>query len=117
MAHGLMGRYAPIQPLVLMLEADILKASRRSLGYTGFATLDWEFTQGLHAGGTFEFVDQGKREGMDAERGFGKLKKGYWLTLNWFFFTHFDARIDGVIQDGGDEGFNKTVTAQLHFYL
>jgi hypothetical protein len=28
--------------------ADVLLKSRRSLGYVGFAQLDWELVQGLH---------------------------------------------------------------------
>jgi hypothetical protein len=117
MAHGLTLRYAPIQPVVLLAEVDVLKSARRSLGYTGFLTLDWEATQGLHLGGTFEALDRGAPDGHAVSAGHGKLQKGYWLTVNWFFFTHFDARIDGVFQDSDSGDLNKMVQAQLHFYL
>ena len=52
------------------------------------------------------------REGK-AEFGAGEPKVGAWISLAWFFFTHFDARIDVVVHK--DEPTR--LYSQLHWYF
>jgi hypothetical protein len=120
-AHGLTGRYSPVEPVVLLAEFDVLKNSRAGLGYTGFAILDIEPLQGLHVGGTFEVLSTGKPQDGKSSLGAGKLQKGYWGTISWFFLPHMDLRVDVVFRDGVDADnkakLNGSYQAQIHVYL
>jgi hypothetical protein len=119
--HGLMGRYSPVEPVVVLAEFDVLKNTGAGFGYTGFATLDIEPLQGLHVGGTFEVLSTGKPEGGKSALGAGQMQKGYWGTISWFFLSHMDLRLDAVFRDGVDADnkatLNGTYQAQLHLYL
>jgi hypothetical protein len=110
--HGLTLRYAPWAPLVVLAEFDAIKHTGASLGYVGMANLDLEFIRGLHFAATGECLDRG-RQPDGASAGDGQARFGGWLTANWFFFPHFDVRVDLVFRDDR----SNTLLSQLHFYL
>src|SRR5690606_17586093 len=65
-AHGVMGRWAPVSPLVLMFEANMLFRTNADAGYVGFAQADFEVVQGLHFMLTGEVLDGGLSIRRDA---------------------------------------------------
>ncbi|MCW5836856.1 MAG: hypothetical protein KIS78_30960 [Labilithrix sp.] len=91
-AHGLFGRYTPVKPVVVMLEADVLVRSPKrqaiDVGTTGLAQVDVEPVQGVHLAATGELLTE--RYGEDA------LSLGGWLSAFWFFLPHVDLRADFV---------------------
>jgi hypothetical protein len=118
-AHGAFSRITVIEPLALLLEADLITDSTKSLGYTGFAQADFEIVQGLHAMVTGEMLDAGYArseetfEGDKARvKGAGKLALGAWVSAQWFFLPHMDVRIDGTFRPG-----EKSVLGQFHLFL
>ncbi len=118
MAHGPFVRAALAEPLVVLAEADMLKRSHADFGYVGFLQLDVEPIQGLHLIGTGEVFDQGYPEngglsGAPRDTGSGKPKLGGWGSVNWFFYTHFDVRVDAIVRK--DDPF--TLLGQFHMYL
>jgi hypothetical protein len=115
-AHGLTARYSPVKPLVLMAEGDYLLSTQRRPGYVGMLQADLEFAQGFHGMLTGEMLDQGKlttEAGIAPAKGAGDPKFGGWVTFNWFFYTHFDMRVDLVIR----ELEPVTLLTQLHYYF
>jgi hypothetical protein len=112
-AHGLTLRYAPWTPIVVLAEADVLKNSGAGVGYVGMLTLDVEPIQGLHLAGSYEQFDRGRSDADAARAGDGRSRVGKWLTLNWFFGPHLDARVDYVKRENRSD----MVQAQLHLYL
>ena len=112
-AHGLTGRYAPITPVVLLAEFDMLISDQRNLGYVGMLQADYEIIQGLHFMLTGETLDQGRLSNTPANVGSGKNALGGWITLDWFFFTHFDARLDFIARQ--DQPM--TLLSQIHWYF
>jgi hypothetical protein len=110
--HGLTLRYSPYEPLVVLAEVDAIKHSGASLGYVGMASLDLELIGGVHLALTGECLERGKPPD-GASAGDGKARFGGWLTANWFFFPHFDLRVDLVSRDDR----SNTLLGQLHFYL
>ncbi|HTV25006.1 MAG TPA: hypothetical protein VMG12_40210, partial [Polyangiaceae bacterium] len=112
-AHGLTLRYAPWTPLVILAEADVLKNTRSGVGYVGMLTLDVEPIQGLHLSGSYEQFDRGKSDEDSARAGDGRSRAGKWLTVNWFFGPHLDARLDFVRRENRSD----MLQAQLHMYL
>jgi hypothetical protein len=113
-AHGLTGRYAPVQPVVLLAEADLLLSDQTTAGYVGMLQADYEFAQGFHAMLTGEILDAGRPNGTTVNApGLGEPKLGGWITFDWFFFTHFDARIDLVAR----RNEAPTLLSQIHYYF
>ncbi len=113
-AHGVMGRYSPMSALGLLAELDLLKTTGRGWGYTGFVQADYERWRGLHFLGTLELLDQGEFEKLGlATPGAGELAAGFWLSANWFFWDHLDARLDLVLR----EEQPTQLYAQLHYYF
>ncbi|HVJ16569.1 MAG TPA: hypothetical protein VM686_14105 [Polyangiaceae bacterium] len=118
MAHGAFVRGTLGDPFVLLVEADLLKRSATEMGYVGMIQLDYEPTQGLHFIATGEVLDNGYPEGGGPTQsarveGQGKPKLGGWLSAAWFFYTHFDVRVDAIKRQ--TEPF--TILGQLHVYL
>lgn len=121
-AHGVTARYNPWQPLVLLLEANMMKKRGSGLGYVGMATADYEPVKGLHFALTGEALQRGTPEpellGIEIERqvvgpGRGDTRFGLWGTINWFLLPHLDLRVDIVTR-----GQRATMLqSQLHFYL
>jgi hypothetical protein len=93
-APGLFLRAAPVGPLVLLGEGDVLvnrtTPTGTQVGYAAELQADVEIIQGLHAMVTGE------------SRSFGQTGEspdwGGWLSLNWFFAPHADVRVDAVEQ-------------------
>jgi hypothetical protein len=112
-AHGLTLRYAPWTPVVLLAEANVLKNTRAGVGYVGMLTLDVEAIQGVHLAGSYERLDRGQADDEVARTGDGQARVGKWLTVNWFFGPHLDARVDYVRRDNRSD----MVQAQLHVYF
>lgn len=120
-AHGVFTRITVAEPFVVFVEANALHRSRRELGYVGFVQLDYEVVQGLHLGATGEILDNGYSQledantGLDIARapGFGEPRLGGWLTVDWFFLPHMEARIDAILRQEDDF----TLLGQFHVYL
>jgi hypothetical protein len=111
-AHGVTGRFAYKQ-LAVLVEDDLLLASNYSTGYAAMVQADYEFVQGFHGLLTGEARDVGKTSSSIASVGQGKAQLRGWITAEWFFFTHFDARIDLVFnQDAATE-----LLSQVHWYF
>ena len=118
MVHGAFLRGTLGDDFVLLAEADLLKRSKADMGYVGMLQLDYEPTQGLHFIATGEVLDQGYPEGggptaLPRSDGMGKPKLGVWGSVAWFFYTHFDVRVDAIKRQ--TEPF--TLLGQLHVYL
>lgn len=115
-AHGAFVRYAPITPIVIMAEADALIGTpdqgKTRAGAVGMLQVDTEFLQGLHASATGEV----RRNTLPTSGN----DVGGWLSLNWFFFSHTDMRLDGIVRNI-DTPVGRITTssflANLHFYL
>ncbi len=96
-ATGPFVRYSPVQPLVLMAEADWVYQSltwngHRS-GYAAFAQGDLEPLQGLHFMLTGEAMNggtSGEPASLDA-----------WASAVWFCLPHVDLRLDGIYSSVG----------------
>jgi hypothetical protein len=112
-AHGLTGRIAPIKDLAILAEADVLLSTATTFGYVGMLQADYEVIQGLHFIGTGEILDRGKFPKDAPGVGAGKPAFGGWLSAGWFFFTHFDARVDIVFRQNSPT----TLQAQMHYYF
>jgi hypothetical protein len=116
-AHGLFTRVTVPPPLALLVEMNALHRSRRDLGYVGFLQLDYEAIQGLHLLATGELLDGGFPRnppvGTERRPGFGEPRFGGWLSVDWFFLPHLEARVDLVVR-GQEE---TALLAQLHAYL
>jgi hypothetical protein len=116
-AHGLIGRAKLTDSLAVYGEADLLLTTDTTVGYTGFAQLDFEIVQGLHFMLTGEFVDQGlageETETNQQTEGRGKPRFGGWASIDWFFYKQLELRLDAVQRQGADT----QILAQLHFYL
>jgi hypothetical protein len=114
-AHGVTARLVPMDDIAILAEADLLATSQTNLGYVGMVQADYEFVQGVHAMATGELLDAGKSNAAGASSipGAGKAELGGWLTLGWFFFTHFDARVDLVVRQESPV----TLLSQIHYYF
>jgi hypothetical protein len=115
--HGAFSRITVVDPLALLLEADLITDSTKSLGYTGFAQADYEVLQGLHLMLTGELLDAGyahadKSLNEPKVKGAGQMALGGWVSAQWFFLPHLDMRADGIFRPG-----EKSVLAQLHLFL
>jgi hypothetical protein len=113
--HGALLRTSPLTSLVVLAEADAMLKSRNSPGYVGFAQADWEFVQGLHVMLTGETLDEGTPSAVTAEPtpGAGRPKFGGWLSLDYFFLPHIEARVDAVMR----QKESVMVFGQLHVFL
>ena len=116
-AHGIMGRAALADWLVVLGEADLLMTSGASTGYTGFVQFDTEIIQGLHFMVTGEVLNQGlfgtESPTNPKSPGSGEPRLGGWVSLDWFFYHQFEFRIDLVQRQEADT----QLLGQLHFYL
>jgi hypothetical protein len=114
-AYGLNGRWGLSSELSVLAEVDVLKDHDRRVGFAGLVQADYEPLRGLHFILSGEVLDQGlvNREQPVAVRGAGVPRYGAWVSVNWFFATHFEVRVDGVMRQ--DDVFNGQ--AQLHVYF
>jgi hypothetical protein len=113
-AHGLFSRWAPVESLALMAEADFLAwVAPPQLDRIGFAALlqaDWEPVQGIHVIATGESAYAG-----GAQPG---PSLGGWLSVAWNFAPHCELRVDNQLRS---QSTGKPVTyallAQIHLFL
>lgn len=112
-AHGVFARWAPVQPLVLLAEVDLVRHSATSA--TGYATMlqaDVEPVQGVHLTATGENMRLG---GTSTSTSWSA-----WLGAGWFFAPHADIRFDFQKQSLAFGRSTFPVTAlmlQAHVYL
>jgi hypothetical protein len=112
-AHGVFLRWAPLRPLALLGEADLLVQSANSA--TGYATMlqaDVEPTQGVHLIATGENMKEGGAVSGTSWSG--------WLGAGWFFAPHADVRFDFNKQSAALGKGHLSETAlmlQFHVYL
>lgn len=111
-AHGAFFRWAPVQPLVLLAEADVLAWSTAVTNRVGYAALvqgDWEPVQGLHVMLTAESAHDGRQRGPSF---------GAWLSAAWYFFSHFELRLDNVLRRlDATQPLSYALVLQLHLFL
>lgn len=114
-AHGVTARLVPVAPIAVLVEADVLLSTPAKPGYVGMVQADYEFVQGLHAILTGEVLDAGKPKdaAVATLAGAGKPEVGGWLSVGWFFFTHFDARVDLVMRQEAAP----SIQSQIHYYF
>lgn len=115
-AHGLFGRYAPVKPVVVMLEADALVTSPKqkdtAVGATALLQVDVEPVQGVHVAGTGEL--------LDPDFGDGAASLGGWFSAFWFFLPHLDLRADVIYRNvpaGDDRAGVVSFLGQVHGWL
>ncbi|MET0593685.1 MAG: hypothetical protein ABW133_13360 [Polyangiaceae bacterium] len=115
-AYGLFARYAPIEPLVFLAEADWIYESLTWNGHrSGYAALlqsDWEMARGIH----FILTGETKNNGAVGE----PASWGGWVSAMWFFAPHADLRVDNVFQTFQTPVSHQDVFSllfQLHVYL
>jgi hypothetical protein len=113
-AHGVFFRWAPVQPLALLVEADLLAwvgtPQGDRLGYAAFAQADWEVMQGLHLVLTAESAHRGAIQHGPS--------LGAWASVAWYFFSHCELRLDNVVRrEDGLSAPTYALVAQLHVYL
>jgi hypothetical protein len=112
-AHGIFARWAPVRPLVLLGEADLLVQS--ALSSTDYATMlqaDVEPIQGVHLIATGENMKEGGVSSATSWSG--------WLGANWFFAPHADVRFDFQKESralGPAHLSNTALMLQFHVYL
>ena len=115
-AHGLFARYAPVKPVVLMAEADMLARSPKGhdteAGYVGFVQADVEPVQGVHLAAT--------GEAWSSPGDSWKSSYGAWGSVFWFFLPHLDIRADAVwnnVVAGSSRSDVVTILGQIHGFL
>lgn len=115
-ANGVFTRYAPVPQVVLLAEADSVYQSLtwngHRGGYAAFAQADVEPAQGIHLIFTGETMNGGNAGESPSFGG--------WVSLNWFFWSHVDLRIDNVYQVLGSTAGDTSVVSlllQFHVYL
>ncbi len=118
-AHGLFARVSPVEPLVLLAEADLLFNSElvsgqaeNHFGTVGYLQADVQVFQGIHILATGEFYNPSFDQ--------VSTSVGGWLGVWWFFAPHFDFRFDWVQQSIAGVSSRSDVTSflfQLHGYL
>ena len=113
-AHGLFARWAPVQPLTVLAEADVLAwvgapNTPARFGYAALAQADWEPVQGVHVMGTLESAHNGNQRGPSL---------GAWVSAAWYFFSHFELRLDNVLRRTDARApLEYALIAQLHLFL
>ncbi len=116
-AHGVFARYSPIEPLVLLAEANLLAwQSPGTVDRLGFAALlqgDYEAHPGIHLQASVEAMHQGD----------GAQFPGYglWAGATAWPLPHLEVRVDGIYRvltspQGASTG-DFSVLTQLHVFL
>ena len=97
-ANGVFARYSPVQPLVLLAEADSVYQSLtwngHRGGYAAFVQADYEPTQGFHV-----MVD--RRDHERRQRRASRRRSTDGCPGVWFFLPHMDLRIDAIYSSLG----------------
>lgn len=112
-AHGAFVRWAPVTPVVLLAEADVLAwkdSGDARVGYAALAQADWEVMQGLHLMLSAESAHRGVIQAGPS--------LGAWASVAWYFYSHFELRLDNVVRRYDvNAPLTYMLVAQLHFYL
>jgi hypothetical protein len=115
-AEGVFTRWAPVDPLAILLEGDVLFGSNDGQAATGFvstAIVDYEPVQGLHLQAIGEQCDDDFGDGASS----AITATG---AAQWFVLPHFDFRVDGgygtVSCTPGVQG-SPFGLVQAHFFL
>lgn len=116
-AHGLFGRFAPMERLALLAEANFLAFQTNGqldrLGFAAMLQADYDLMQGLHLMGTLEGAHTGS-----GEQG---PKLGAWLSAAWYPLPHLEVRLDNMFRRRSEPGvpatFEYTLLLQLHVFL
>jgi hypothetical protein len=116
-AHGVFARWAPLRPLVVTIESDLLFTSQPPAraaaannfgGNTSALMVDYEPVHGVHLLGASEV--------QNTHFGTASTDYGLWAGAWWFVLPHFDARADVAWRSvGGRSG--TTFLFQLHAFL
>jgi hypothetical protein len=116
-AHGVFARYAPLEAVRFLAEADTTVSSfdgeAAAVGSVGYLQVDTEPTRGVHLRGTGEWCDDDHAD-TDAATLRGTV------TALWFFAPHADVRVDGMygtLYCTPGVAPQPMVLAQLHTYL
>ncbi len=116
-AHGAFARWAPVEALAILAEADLIATQRSGLldevGFASWLQLDLEFVQGAHLMGSFE-----AKAGTEGVKG---VSVGGWLSSAWYVAPHVELRLDGIYSRNAkaDGSADSVITAlvQLHAFL
>jgi hypothetical protein len=115
-AHGAFMRWAPIEPLVILAESDLLIHSEPptliSWGHADMLQIDVEPIHGVHVMATGEIENVPPSTKPDSYRA--------WGSVNWFFAPHADVRGDVIYQStpaGATRSKVVYLLAQLHLFL
>ena len=124
--HGVFGRLAPAEPLVLLVEADATITTGRTgattapattaPGFAGLIEADIEPIQGLHLIPAVETWIQGDYAAGPGSTTTGKSYSG-WAGVLWFFAPHADVRFDFVATAVLNGPVQYYALPQLHLYL
>ena len=115
--YAVFSRWAPIEPVVVMVEGDVFLNNTLGSGalQTNAATwlqVDWEPIQGIHFAPAVETLNSYGVSGTGV---------GTWMTIDWFCLPHTDIRLDGVYryQPSSTNPASNIFTflVQLHTYL
>ncbi|MGO9832418.1 MAG: hypothetical protein ACLPJH_20020 [Myxococcaceae bacterium] len=114
--YGAFSRWAPVEPVVFMLEGDIYINNTLGSGVVQPNGVTWlqvdiEPIQGLHFAPAVETLNTAGVSGTAI---------GTWLTIDWFCLPHTDIRLDGLYRYqpttvGGTNTYSFLV--QLHTFL
>jgi hypothetical protein len=91
-SHGVFARYAPIQSVTLLGEADLIadvaSSSAYGVGGAGWLQIDVEPVQGVHVAPAFEMAKADETARFPTTGG--------WVTLSWYPLPHTELRGDVV---------------------
>ena len=117
-AHGLFGRYAPLEKVRFLAEANVTTSrfdggGPLDVGSVGYLQVDTEPVGGVHIKGTAEWCET---EHGDALAPVGRGT----VTALWFFAPHMDVRLDaiyGALYCTPGVEASPAATAQFHMFL
>jgi hypothetical protein len=115
--YAVFSRWAPVEPVVLMVEGDVFINNNLGSGViqpnaATWLQVDWEPIQGLHFAPAVETLNTYGVNGTGI---------GTWLTIDWFCLPHTDIRLDGLYRyqpaTTGPASNVFSFLIQLHTYL
>jgi hypothetical protein len=114
--YGAFLRFAPIRPVVILAEADLIVHSEPpaliSWGYADMIQVDVEAVRGVHVMATGEAQNPPPTSQPASYR--------MWGSLAWFFAPHADLRADAIWQSmpaGAKRSELITLLGQVHLFL
>jgi hypothetical protein len=114
--YGAFTRWSPVEPIVVMAEADVFLQDNLGSGNTqpngvSWVQVNWQIIQGLYLSPAIETL---------TSYGVSGTGIGTWLTIDWFCLPHTELRLDGLYRyeptnAGASNVFSFLI--QLHVYL